>query len=109
MKSIFAAATLFFPAALAASDTIFGSIPDPCGPCLHRVVANGPGRVESKEFANYLCMGEGDGAIAVCITECGTSSSSGDVLDISYVEAQVYLIMGVLFDYWYAPPANCLG
>ena len=97
MKRILAAATLFLPAALAATDTIFGTIPDPCGPCLHRVVANGPGSVESKEFANYICIGEGGGEIAVCVTECGATSTVGDVMASSYVEAQLYLIIGLLF------------
>ncbi len=110
MKNILAAATPFFAAALAATDTIFGSITDPaCGPCLHQVVANGPGRVESKEFANYLCLGTGGNAVAVCITECGTKSPSSDVLDIAYTEAQIDLIAGAVFDYWYASTTSCSG
>ncbi|KAB5511160.1 hypothetical protein GE09DRAFT_755246 [Coniochaeta sp. 2T2.1] len=112
MKSILAVATLCFPAALAATDTIFFSITDPaCGPCLHRVVANGPGSVQSKEFAYYLCMGTGGSEVAVCITECGTKSRYSDdvALDEAFTEAQIDLIMGAVFDYWYAPLANCLG
>jgi hypothetical protein len=100
--ALLAAWALFLPAALAASpDTIFGSITDPCGPCLHEVVANGPGIIESKEFANYLCIGEGGGAVAVCIAQCGSMSPSGDPVAIAAIEAQVFLIGGALFDYWY--------
>ncbi len=109
MKHIIAAATVLFPTILAASDTIFGSITDPaCGPCLHRVVANGPGSVVSKEFANYLCMGTGGDAVAVCITECGTQSPSNDILQTAYTEAQIDLIMGAVFDYWCVTRSNCL-
>jgi hypothetical protein len=57
----------------------------------------------TKEFANYICIGEGSGEIAVCVTECGATSTVGDVMASSYVEAQLYLIIGLLFDYWYAP------
>ena len=106
MKTILAAAALFLPAALAATDTIFGSIPEPCGPCLHQLVANGPGSVESKEFANYLCMGEGGSDFLRCMTECGKKSPSDSVLDIDFTEGQNFLIIRVIFDYWYALPAN---
>ena len=103
MKIIFVAAALFFPTTLAASDTIFGSIPEPCGPCLHQVVANGPGSVESKEFANYLCWGDGGSAIIRCVTECGKKKPSDTIFDVNWTEGQVGLISRAFFDYWYAP------
>jgi hypothetical protein len=104
MKNTLAAGALLLPAALAASDILFGFVTDPaCGPCLHEVVADGPGSVQSKEFAKYLCMGNGGSAVAVCITECGTKSPQEDTLDIAYTQAQVDLIMGAVFDYWYVP------
>ena len=109
MKTILAAAALFLPAALAATDTIFGSIPDPCGPCLHQVVADGPGSVESMEFAHYLCMGEGSNGVFLCMRDyCGTKSPLDSVFDIDFTEGQNLLIIRALFDYWYAPPANGL-
>jgi hypothetical protein len=107
---LLAAGALFLPATLAAVDTLFNHITDPgCGPCLHQVVAEGPGSVRSKEFANYLCMGEGDSAVAVCITECGSRSSSVDPLDDAYTMAQVDLIMGAVFDCWYVFPPTVWG
>ncbi len=106
MKSILAAGALFLPAALGATDTLFTSISDPaCGPCLHKVVADGPGNIQTKEFANYLCLGKGGSAVAVCMTQCGSASSSDDALDIAYKRAQINLIIGVVFDYWYAHSA----
>lgn len=97
---LFVAIASFLSAALA-SNPIFGAIADPaCGPCIDRAVANGPGNTESKDFANYLCIGSGGTAVATCITLCGSSNPSLDPVAIAAVSAEIQIIMGSVFDYW---------
>jgi hypothetical protein len=107
MKAILAAGAFFLPAALGATDIIFDFVTLGCGPCLHQAVAAGPGAVQSKEFAEYFCLGKGADAVALCIPDC--KSTSDDVLDIAYARAQVDLIVGAVFDYWYVYPTSGLG
>lgn len=90
MKSL-AAGTLF--RAALASSYIFGFIIDPrCAPCFDGAIARGPGAIESKAFAQYLCMGSGGSDAVVCISMCG--AGIGDVAEESYVSTQLNLLMG---------------
>ena len=99
-----------FPLAALASSAIFGFITDPgCAPCLDNVIANGPGSTESMEFATYLCIGSGGSDAAVCISRCGSTIPFDDPVAIAASEAQVELLMGSLFDYWYVTLIKCLG
>ncbi|KAL7768445.1 hypothetical protein ACKLNR_002746 [Fusarium oxysporum f. sp. zingiberi] len=106
MKFI-AAGTFFLPLALA-SKGIFDGVDPLCAPCLNKAIADGPSNTQSKEFANYLCMGQGGSAVSLCITECGTSTSS-DIIDTSAAEARADLIIGIVFDYCvqYYPEETC--
>ncbi|SCO78267.1 uncharacterized protein FRV6_02480 [Fusarium oxysporum] len=106
MKLI-AAGTFFLPLALA-SKGIFDGVDPLCAPCLNEAIADGPGNTQSKKFANYLCMGQGASAVSLCITECGTSTSS-DIIDTSAAEARADLIIGIMFDYCvqYYPEETC--
>jgi hypothetical protein len=96
MKLI-ALGALFLPFVLVYGD-LFDGVDPLCAPCLNEVVADGPSNTRSKEFVNYVCVGQGASAVAQCITECGISTS-GDIIDTA--AAQVPIIMGIMFDYWY--------
>ncbi|EXK38568.1 hypothetical protein FOXG_04836 [Fusarium oxysporum f. sp. lycopersici 4287] len=106
MKFI-AAGTFFLPLALA-SKGIFDGVDPLCAPCLDEAIADGPSNTQSKEFANYLCMGQGGSAVSLCITECGISTSS-DIIDTSAAEARADVIIGIMFDYCvqYYPEETC--
>ena len=92
---------LFLPFALA-YNSLFAGVDPICAPCLNKVVADGPSNTHSEEFANYLCIGQGGSAVAVCIAECGTATSESDgPFDIGQAGARVDIIMGIAFDYWY--------
>ncbi|KAH6870966.1 hypothetical protein B0T10DRAFT_466901 [Thelonectria olida] len=106
MKFI-AVGALFLPFALAYNG-FFEGVDPLCAPCLNEAIADGPSNTQSKEFANYLCMGQGASAVALCITECGMSTS-GDPVESAEAEARIYIITGIVVDYCvqYYPEETC--
>jgi len=101
MKLYLAIAITLFLSATLATNPVFGPIADQaCGPCIDRAVAAGPANTQSKEFANYLCIGSGGTAVATCITLCGSLSPSLDPVALAGVSAEIQLIVGSAFDYW---------
>jgi hypothetical protein len=101
MKLI-AVGALFLPFVLAYGG-LFDGVDPLCAPCLNEVVADSPSNTQSKEFANYLCIGRGASAVALCISEseCGISTS-GDIIDQAEAQGRSAIITGIVFDYWYA-------
>jgi len=100
MKLI-ALGALFLPFVLVYGD-LFGVVDPLCAPCLNEVVADGPSNTQSKEFANYLCMGPGASAVGLCISEseCGISTSD-EIIDQAEAQGRSAIITGIVFDYWY--------
>jgi hypothetical protein len=100
MKLI-AVGALFLPFVLAYGG-LFDGVDPLCAPCLNEVVADGPSNTQSKEFANYLCIGRGVSAVGLCISasECGISTS-GDIIDQAEAQGRSAIITGIVFDYWY--------
>ncbi|KAM5526792.1 hypothetical protein FOXYSP1_20781 [Fusarium oxysporum f. sp. phaseoli] len=98
---------LFLPFVLA-YDGLFGGVDPLCAPCLNEVVADGPSNTQSKEFANYLCIGLGASAVGLCISECGISTS-GDIMDQAEAQGRSAIITGIVFDYCvqYYPEETC--